>query len=370
MEKIIEILKRFNFRGKYVSAIKNANLWDLIDSSVNTHTETDEEKVYMYLNRDYSRTCELNYRKKFLGISKGYNKYCINKKCDACNKNRAKANKDGIYKKYGVDNVGKLSQAIDARKKFWDDKDAVSKAKEKYKKKCIEKYGVDNYFKRVDLVQQDMLAKHGVVNPGLLPDHIEKVKLTNLSRYGTEWSATLPEVNARRKNTNIKKYSVESPMMNKIVSMKMMETKIKNGSFTKSNVSLEATEYFREYMKVAGYDIDQVAYADVELGLYEWGYYFDKWYLYDFVAFKKGYRGDPSKILEIIEYHGPFHYTKEDSDIRGDEKAVPWKNNNMTITESYIKDTVKEKVARENLTNNYKIVWSEKYHNKGNQNDK
>lgn len=369
MDKIIEILKKCKYKGKYISALKKANLWEIIIAAVPDSSLSDVERVYLFLNSETQLTCVENNKKKFLGITRGYNKYCSTDICTSCKKLRVEANVKGIFEKYGVDNVGKLPQAINGRKQFWNDTDAVSKVQENRKKTCIEKYGVDNYFKRVDLIQQSMLAKHGVINPGLLPDHIEKMKLTNLSKYGIEWSSILPEVKERRKNTNIKRYGAESPMMNKTVSMKMIETKIKNGSFTKSNASLEATEYFREYLKVSGYDIDQVAYADIDYGLYEWGYYFDKWYLYDFVAFEKGHRGNPSKILEIIEYHGPFHYTKEDSDIRGNEKAVPWKSNNMTITESYIKDTFKEKFAKENLTNNYKIVWSEKYYNKGNNND-
>jgi hypothetical protein len=230
----------------------------------------------------------------------------------------------------------------------------------------LEKYGVDNYWKRTDLVEKSMIEKHGVRNPGLMPDHLEKIKATNLELYGVEWSAVAPEVVKRRKSTNIERYGAEVAMANPEISMKMMETKIKNGSFTISNTSNEATNYFREYMKLSGYDNDQVAYTDLELGLHEWGYYFDRWYLYDFVAFEKGFRGDHTKIIEIVEYHGPFHYTSEDVDRRGADKAVPWKKNNTTIKESYERDVNKEKFARERLTENYKIVWAEKYHNKGN----
>ena len=107
----------------------------------------------------------------------------------------------------------------------------------------------------------------------------------------------------------------------------------------------------------------QVAFADSDNGLHEWGYYFDRWYLYDFVAFEQGHRGNASKILEIVEYNGPFHYTEEEASDRGSEKAAPWASSKMTIAESVERDKRKEKFAR-TLTENYQVVWAEKYHNK------
>lgn len=235
--------------------------------------------------------------------------------------------------------------------------------KESYKNTCLKNYGVDNYWKRTDLVEQSMIEKYGVRNPGLMDDHIEKMKATNLELYGVEWSASSPEVNERRKSTNLEKYGVEIPMKNKLVSQKMMDTKTKNGGFDVSNSSLEATEYFRKYILEKGYTMTQVAFADSDNGLHEWGYYFDRWYLYDFVAFEQGHRGDASKILEIVEYNGPFHYTEEEAKDRGSEKAAPWASSKMTIAESVERDKRKEKFAR-TLTENYQVVWAEKYHNK------
>ena len=98
--------------------------------------------------------------------------------------------------------------------------------------------------------------------------------------------------------------------------------------------------------------------------MHEWGYYFDRWYLYDFVAFEKGHRGDSTKILEIVEYHGPFHYTIEDANARGNDMAYPWKSKSITIMESYKNDCKKEQFARDNLTKNYNIIWAEKWHRK------
>lgn len=137
---------------------------------------------------------------------------------------------------------------------------------------------------------------------------------------------------------------------------KMMATKIRNGSFTKSNSSKIATEYFRDYVKIAGYSLTQVAYADGDNGLFEWGHNVNgKWILYDFVAFEEGFRGNKAYV-EIIEYHGPFHYTNDDVDTRGEEMAYPWKSKNITIKESYQLDRFKQRFA-ESLTGKYSILW-------------
>lgn len=61
--------------------------------------------------------------------------------------------------------------------------------------------------------------------------------------------------------------------------------------------------------------------------------------------------------------NGPFHYRIDEVQIRGDEKAYPWKSNNITVSESYNKDLSKEKIARD-LTNNYTIIGAEKWHKK------
>jgi hypothetical protein len=363
MKEIIEILQQYAYKGTYVNAIKKANLWHMIESVKKSESLTDSERVYVFLNQDVEWICGGGNKKIFSGISRGYRKYCSDKLCSFCLVEKSKAMAKGVFDKYGVDNIGKLPSAIENRKKFWENPDSVTKSKEKRKKTLIEKYGVDNYWKRTDLVEQSMIEKYGVRNPGLMDDHIEKMKATNLELYGVEWSASSDEVNERRKSTNLEKYGVDIPMKNKSVSQKMVDTKTKNGGFDVSNSSLEATEYFRKYILEKGYSMTQVAFADSENGLHEWGYYFDRWYLYDFVAFEQGHRGDASKILEIVEYNGPFHYTEEEAKDRGSEKAAPWASSKMTIAESVERDKRKENFAR-TLTENYRIVWAEKYHNK------
>jgi hypothetical protein len=226
----------------------------------------------------------------------------------------------------------------------------------KEKKPILKKYGVDNIFKRTDIIRNSMINKHGVPNPGLLNDHVDKIKKTNLEKYGTIWVAQTEEAKAARRETNLKKYGYEVPTKNKLISAKIIQTKIANGGFTKSNSSMEATNFIKSYIHNKKYDNDQCAYANEELGLHEWGIYKNgRWVLFDLVVFQKGYRGDKDKIIEILEYHGPFHYTLEEANEFGDKKAFPWKTNKTTIKESYLRDLEKEKIAQ-SLTNNYTVI--------------
>jgi len=220
------------------------------------------------------------------------------------------------------------------------------------------KYGVDNYFERTDLIKKAMLSKHGVHNPGLMKNHLEKSIKTNKERYGVKWGATAPSVVQERKNTNIERYGFPYPIQNKSISKKMVETKIKTGGFTKSNSSQEATKFILDYIIQQGYDLPQCAFASKKHNLHEWGYYDNgKWMLFDLVVFNSGFRGNKDEIIEILEYNGPFHYTKDDVANQGNEPAFPWKTNKTTIKESYMNDLKKSNFAK-SLTTNFNIIWS------------
>ena len=228
---------------------------------------------------------------------------------------------------------------------------------EKRKKTMIKKYGVDNFFKRKDLVDSAMLKKHGVKNPGLMDDHISKMIKTNKEKYGIEWSSQHPDVVESRISTNLNKYGAKNPSQNKEVASKIALTKMLTGGFSKSNSSKEATEFILEYLKYKEYSIDQCAFSYPEYNLHEWGlFYKGRWRLFDLVVFESGKRGQKQHIIEILEYHGPFHYTDNDVVKNGDQKAYPWKSNKTTIKESVEVDKLKKELAS-TLTNNFNVIW-------------
>jgi hypothetical protein len=148
------------------------------------------------------------------------------------------------------------------------------------------------------------------------------------------------------------------------VAQKSVETRFNNNNYIKSTSSGEARDFIKDYIDKKKYNLNQCAFSDNENNLYEWGYHYKgRWILYDLVVFEDGFRGNKDKIIEILEYHGPFHYTEEDVLIRANEKATPWMKSKMTIQESYEIDMLKKEFAK-SLTMNYNIIWSSKYHNK------
>ena len=360
MQHIIQILERYRYKGNYASEIKRQGHWPEILSCTLIHENiTDSERVYLFLNTLKSPVCESSRSKRFKGVTLGYSDFCTGYlNCITCKSKYVAKQKDSFLKKYGVDNPGKLDTAKKARADFWENPDKISKATARRKISNIEKYGVDNIFKRTDLIELAMIEKHGVRNPGLMPEHVAKIKKTSIERYGIQWAALTDEAVEKRKHTNFEKFGVEFPMQLKSISEKATATKIERGGFTKSNSSKEATLFIRQYVQERNYDLEQCAFADVEYGLHEWGVHHNgKWVLYDLVVFQKGHRGNKTKIIEILEYHGPFHYTEQDVIDRGGDKAFPWKSSHTTIMESVNKDRLKEKLARE-LTMDYNIIWA------------
>jgi hypothetical protein len=201
----------------------------------------------------------------------------------------------------------------------------------------------------------------GIDNPSKVKSIKDKKEVTCMKNYGVSNPSQAASIQYRKKVTNMEKYGYEHPMQNISISTKATATKVANGGFTKSNSSKEATMYIRQYIVTNGYNIDQCAYADHDRGLHEWGTYKNgRWILYDLVVFEPGYRGDESKIIEILEYHGPFHYNVTDTELRGNERAYPWKSNETTITESYDRDMEKERIGK-SMTTKYTVSWSEKY---------
>jgi hypothetical protein len=224
----------------------------------------------------------------------------------------------------------------------------------------LNKYGTENPASSSVIknkIKNRFIEKYGVDNPSKDPIIKQRKKETSLANYGVDTPTKSPEIMKKIMETNMKKYGKPFAIQNKEIAKKATESKILKGGFSKANSSKAATNYIKNYIKEKNYDIDQCAYTDEALNLHEWGIYHNgKWVLYDLVVFEKGYRGDKTKIVEILEYHGPFHYTQEEVISRGDERAFPWKSNRTTIKESYERDLEKEKLGK-SLTLNYTIVW-------------
>jgi hypothetical protein len=238
-------------------------------------------------------------------------------------------------------------------------------SEEKRKSTNLQKYGAICVFQNEEIkekIKQTNLEKYGVENPSQCPEIHQKKIETSLRNFGVEYSTQSEGIREKAKRTNLEKYGVTSPMKIPEIAQKSVETRIKNNCYGISNSSNECRSFIKNYINEKGYDLQQCAFSDVENNLYEWGYNVNgKWILYDLVVFELGCRGDKSKIIEILEYHGPFHYTEKDVTERGNEKATPWASSKITIKESYEIDKLKEKFAK-SLTINYNVIWPNKYH--------
>lgn len=224
--------------------------------------------------------------------------------------------------------------------------------------------------------RQRFLAKFGVENPGQISEGRVKARETMLinygdsayntrhlrthnpmhgqgkvalqqvmlDKYGVDNASKIPDVAERRRNTMQERYGVDGiwQLAGPILASK------------------EAREFIRAYIKEKGYDMEQCAYDDPDLALSEWGTHFEgRWLLFDLVVFEKGKRGRADAIIEILEFHGPWHYSKEDAEQYPDELASPY-TKTCTVKESVLRDGIKLACAAK-LTTLYNVEWPEKY---------
>jgi len=283
---------------------------------------------------------------------KGIKKQCCSKSSNSCSAIKEKK-RQAYIKKYGVDNPGKVKELHEKR---------LDTLEKKYGDRLYNTHGIrkpENQLKAYENGIQKWETKHG--NCSTLEYIKNKKKKTMLKNWGVESPLQHPEILKKAQQTNNQLYGGNSPMNSAIIIKKMIETKIERYGemfVNSAGWSKEAMLWIRNYVKEQKYDISQIAYYDIELGLHEWGQRLenDKWILYDFVAFELGHRGDKDYIIEIVEYHGPWHYTDNDVKNRGEEKAALFKNSN-TIKESRDIDLLKEEYGKQ-LTNNYKVIWA------------
>jgi len=237
----------------------------------------------------------------------------------------------------------------------------------KRKNTCIEKYGCESSLQSEKIkqkIKETNLERYGVENPSQSIEIHQKKIETSLKNYGYKYPTQSKIIKEKSKQTNLNKYGVSSAMKLPEIAQKSVKTRIENNNFCKTNHSIEGRDFIRNYVKEKNYKLNQCAFSDIENGLYEWGYHYEgKWILYDLVVFEEGFRGNKDKIIEILEYHGPFHYNENDVKDRGNEKAYPWKDKKITIKESYEIDRIKEKFAK-SLTSKVTIIWPQKYHKK------
>lgn len=97
--------------------------------------------------------------------------------------------------KYGVDNPSKDPKIIEKIKQ--KNKAALPETREKYRKTCLEKYGVENLFQSEQIknkIKETLLNKYGVEHPLQSKEFKEKFKKTCNERFGVDYPSQNPEV--------------------------------------------------------------------------------------------------------------------------------------------------------------------------------
>lgn len=157
--------------------------------------------------------------------AKGF--FCKSCKMKISRKNDSKEKKAAIlekYKKtclekYGVEFAGQASQVKEKFKQTCLDKYGAThfanneKVREKTKQTCLEKYGAESTFQSQEIqskIKEVMLEKYGVEHALQSPTCLEKLKQTNKEKYGTECTFNWEGQKEKTKNTLLKKYGVSN----------------------------------------------------------------------------------------------------------------------------------------------------------------
>lgn len=168
---------------------------------------------------------------KFVGGTRGFNKYCSRKCCAIHDNNFSKDHvkekiRQTCLERYGVVNGGGSDTAIKKIKatklKHYGDEKFVNPTKAKQTK--LEKYGDENY------------------------NNIKQNKQTCLERYGVEFVTQLSEFQEKSCSIMLDKYGVKKPLQNCIIKdridynsivEKSIKTKRKHNTFNKSKLEDE-----------------------------------------------------------------------------------------------------------------------------------
>ena len=148
------------------------------------------EKLYMFNNNNNSPKCYCGNSTKFISFSKGYFEYCS----ILCSSNSPKTREK--YKKtclenYGVDNVS-----------------SVGDIKNKKEKTFHSRYGKSTYLQTQE-VKDKIFNKLGVDNPFKSDKIQNEIRESNLRKYGVDSVLHLPEIREKSKKTNLEKYGVD-----------------------------------------------------------------------------------------------------------------------------------------------------------------
>jgi hypothetical protein len=147
------------------------------------------EKLYnFYKNPD--NTCYCGNKTSFISFSKGYLEYC-SVKCSSSSKKTRDKYKKTCIEKWGVDNISKTDDA-----------------KRKKEETCIKRYGKKSHL-QTDYCKKRIVEIYGVDNVFQSDSIKEKIKETNLNKYGFNVAILSDSIKEKAKKTNLERWGVD-----------------------------------------------------------------------------------------------------------------------------------------------------------------
>ena len=209
----------------------NIDLWNKINNVL--LDIPFKEKFYLIENSLIETPkCECGNSVKFIDMINGYREFC-SRRCMYDSPKLKEKRKKSCVDKYGVDNPSKVKEVRDKviktnLDKFgheWATKSDVIKVK--MKEQFTEKYGVDNpsKVKEVrDKAQETMLDRFGVKHAMQNESIKDKVKKTNMDKYGVDNPSKVKEVRDKAHETMLDTFGVKHALQNESIEKKVKKT--------------------------------------------------------------------------------------------------------------------------------------------------
>jgi len=198
--------------------IKN-NFPDTYNEIINLNQNNDWfTNLYNYVN-DINENKLCSQCGKVLSVrifNLGYPQYCSTY-CKNTNIKFKEKIKKSCQLKYGVDNPSKSEFVKDKikNKLYKDGKwyNETDEFKKKSKQTCLKKYGVEHFSKTKEYhekVKETSLNRYGVDSYSMTEEYRNDIKQRNMEKYGVEYYFQTKECTDKTKKTNIEKYGVDS----------------------------------------------------------------------------------------------------------------------------------------------------------------
>ena len=157
--------------------------------NINYKPDNFLEKLYIFYKGEQKK-CYCGNKTRFISFSSGYLEYC-SKYCSSNDYKTREKYKKTCKDRYGVENIS-----------------CNDEVKRKKENTFIRKYGLPNYLMTTQS-KEIMIEKYGVDNPFKLTEIQDRIKSTNIKKYGYICPLNSPEIKEKTKKSNLERWGVD-----------------------------------------------------------------------------------------------------------------------------------------------------------------